>query len=65
MDRLRRAGASVKNLAHSAALAAWLLTVPPHRGIKQKRNPEETVRIGIERCGPLLDPRFEFDAAEP
>ena len=31
---LRRAGAAVENLAHSAYLAAWWSTVPPQGGIK-------------------------------
>lgn len=42
-DRLRRAGAAVENLAHSASLAAWWSTVPPHRGIKQVREASEAV----------------------
>lgn len=45
-DRLCRADAAVKNLTHSASLAAWWFTVPPHFGIKRLTDlPQQRTRL--------------------
>ncbi|MGA4553895.1 hypothetical protein, partial [Methylorubrum aminovorans] len=53
-----RGGASMENLAHSASLAAWWPTVPPHRGIKHLGDSGEEVHIvvdGQQRIRAVLD----------